>query len=46
MRKGLKKEKRNLEIALEMIRDGESNDKIRKYTELTDDEITKLRAKK
>ena len=34
---------RNLEVALEMIRDGESNDKIRKYTGLTDDEIEKLR---
>ena len=30
-------------VALEMIRDGESNDKIRKYTGLTDDEIKKLR---
>jgi hypothetical protein len=26
-----------------MIKDGESNDKIRKYTGLTDDEIGKLR---
>jgi len=34
---------RNAEIAIEMIRDGEANDKIRKYTGLTDDEIGKLR---
>ena len=32
-----------IEIALEMIREGESNDKIRKYTRLTDDEIEKIR---
>jgi hypothetical protein len=36
-------EKRNVEIAIEMIRDGESNEKIRKYTGLTDNEIGKLR---
>jgi len=36
-------EKRNLEFASEMIRDGEPNDKIRKYTGLTDDEIDRLR---
>ena len=36
-------EKRTIEFAIEMIRDGESNDKIRKYTGLTDDEIEKLR---
>jgi predicted transposase/invertase (TIGR01784 family) len=34
---------RNTEIALEMIKDGESNDKIRKYTGLTDEEIERLR---
>jgi len=34
---------RKVEIAKEMIRDGESNDNIRKYTGLTDDEIGKLR---
>ena len=33
----------NTEIALEMIKDGESNDKIWKYTGLTDDEIERLR---
>jgi predicted transposase/invertase (TIGR01784 family) len=37
------KNERNIEIAIEMIKDGESNDKIRKYTGLTDDEIEKLR---
>ena len=43
--KGLEKgiEIRNNEIALEMIKDVESNEKIRKYTGLTDDEIDKLR---
>ncbi len=30
-------------VAIEMIRDGETNDKIRKYTGLTDDQITGLR---
>ena len=30
-------------VALEMIKDGESSDKIRKYTGLTDDEIERLR---
>lgn len=35
-----------IEIALEMIKDGESNDKIRKYTGLTDEEIEGLRVKK
>ena len=35
--------KGNVEIAIEMIRDGESNEKIRKYTGLTDDEIGELR---
>ncbi len=34
-----------MEIAIEMINDGESNDKIRKYTGLTDDEIGELRKK-
>ena len=34
---------RNVEIAIEMIRDGESNEKIRKYTGLTDDDINGLR---
>jgi len=34
---------RNAEIAIEMIRDGEANDKIGKYIGLTDDEIEKLR---
>jgi len=34
--------RRNRYIALEMIKDGESNDKIRKYTHLTDIEIEKL----
>ena len=37
------KNKRNVEIAIEMIKDGESNDKIRKYNGLTDDVIEKLR---
>ena len=36
---------RNLEVTIEMIRDGESNDKIKKYTGFTDNEISKLRAK-
>ena len=31
------------QVALEMINDGETNDKIRKYTGLMDDEIEKLR---
>jgi predicted transposase/invertase (TIGR01784 family) len=35
-----------IEIALEMIKDGELNDKIRKYTSLTDEEIDGLRAEK
>ena len=30
-------------VAIEMIKDGESNDKIRKYSGLTDDQITGLR---
>ena len=30
-------------VAIEMIRDGETNDKIRKYSGLTDDEIEGLR---
>ncbi len=34
-----------MEIAIEMINDGELNDKIRKYTGLTDDEIGELRKK-
>jgi len=34
---------RNHEIAIEMINDGELNDKIRKYTGLTDEEIDGLR---
>ena len=37
------KNERNIEIAIEMIKDGESNEKIRKYTSLTDDEIERLR---
>ena len=47
--KGLEKgieqgiEQRNIQIATEMIKDGESNDKISKYTGLTDVEIEKLR---
>ncbi|NJD38941.1 MAG: Rpn family recombination-promoting nuclease/putative transposase [Geobacter sp.] len=43
--KGLEESKLEgkLEIALEMIKDGESNDKVRKYTGLTDDEIDGLR---
>jgi len=32
-----------LEIAMAMIHDGESNDRIRRYTDLTDDEIDGLR---
>ena len=36
-------EKRNFEVAIKMIKGGESNDKIRKYTGLTDVEIEKLR---
>jgi len=32
-------EKRNIEVALDMIRDKESNEKIRKYTEMTDVDI-------
>jgi predicted transposase/invertase (TIGR01784 family) len=39
-------EQRNTEIALEMIKDGESYDKIRKYTGLTDEEIERLRIEK
>jgi hypothetical protein len=34
---------RSAEIAIVMIRGGEANDKIRKYTGLTDDEIEGLR---
>jgi transcription antitermination factor NusG len=34
-----------IEIALVMIAEGESNEKIKKYTGLTDEEIEKLRAK-
>ena len=43
--KGIEKgmEKRTIEFANEMIKNGESNEKIRKYTGLTDDEIEKLR---
>jgi predicted transposase/invertase (TIGR01784 family) len=37
------KEERNIEIALEMIKDGESNDKIKKYTQLTEQQINELR---
>jgi len=37
------KNERNSEIALEMIKDGESDDKIRKYTGLKDFEIDALR---
>ena len=37
------KEERNLEIAREMIRDNESNAKIRRYTQLTDEQINELR---
>ena len=37
---------RNSEIAIEMIKDGESNAKIRKYTGLTDDQIVGLRVDK
>jgi len=32
-----------VEIAIEMIKDGESNDRIRKYTGLTDEEIDRLK---
>ena len=39
-------EKRTIEFAIEMIRDGESNDKIRKNTGLTDDEVAGLRVGK
>ncbi|MBF0258708.1 MAG: hypothetical protein HQK62_07710, partial [Desulfamplus sp.] len=35
--------RRNRFVALEMIKDGESNDKIRKYTHLTDIEIETLK---
>lgn len=35
--------KRNREIAIEMLKDGEPNDKIRKYTHLTDTEIEQLK---
>ena len=43
--KGIEKGKieGKIEIALEMINDGETNDKIKKYTGLTDDEINELR---
>ena len=34
-----------IQFALEMIKDGESNDKISKYTGLTDEEIGELRRK-
>jgi len=37
------KNERNIEIAIEMIRDGEANDTIRKYTGLTVDAIVGLR---
>jgi predicted transposase/invertase (TIGR01784 family) len=37
------REEGKVEIAIEMIKDGESNDKIRKYTGLTDVEIEGLR---
>jgi len=40
MEKGMEK------VAIEMIRDCESNDKIRKYTGLTDDDIDWLRSGK
>jgi len=39
------KEERNIEIAIEMIKDGESNEKIKKYTGLTDEKINELRKK-
>ena len=39
-------EKRTIEFANEMIKNGESNEKIRKYTGLTDDEIAGLRVRK
>ena len=35
--------KRNRDIAIEMIKDGEPNDKIRRYTHLTDTEIEQLK---
>ena len=43
--KGIEKgiEQRNIQIAVEMINDGELNDKIRRYTGLTDEEIDGLR---
>ena len=43
--KGIEKGKieGKIEIAIEMIKDGELNDKIRKYSGLTDDEIDGLR---
>ena len=37
------KEERNIEIALAMIKDGETNEKIMKYTGLSEDEIEKVR---
>ena len=43
IRQGIEQEK--IKFALEMIKDGESNDKIRKYTGLTDEEIGELRRK-
>ena len=48
MEKGIEKgmEKRTIEFANEMIKNGESNEKIRKYTGLTDDEIVGLRVRK
>ena len=38
-------EQGKIQFALEMIKDSESNDKIRKYTGLTDEEIVELRKK-
>jgi len=37
------KEERNVEIALEMIKDGETNEKIKKYTGLNNEKINELR---
>jgi hypothetical protein len=37
------KMERNIEIAIEMILDGEENEKIKKYARLTDEQINELR---
>ena len=38
-------EKGKIEIALEMIKDGESDDKIRKYTSLSQEQLERIKTK-